>query len=384
MMKNKMIITLKKDLRTMFRDKKSLTMMALMPLFIPLMVFFMSYINDQMLTTELDEDIKIGINYELDPIKEAIIDELDINVYYLPEDEMKEAFEDGEIIAYVIFREGTYYIYHSPNDAESTMAAMMMTSSLEAYSNALGAVYLIEQGINPANVFNLVDIQLEEVEPMNILVNMVILMAFIFTIMSVTQTSVTSATDAVAGEKEKGTLETILTFPIDSKGLIAGKYFANFIACVITAIVCIILTLISFSVVQNLFSIYDEVGFVLSISTILMGFMILVGFSLLISGATIAVASYSKTFKEAQSALTPLTFLPLVAMFLGMMNIDLSLLIVAIPGIGQAMLLNEIFVGTVELRYLLVMLISNIIFVVLLLRYLVNLYKSEKILFSLT
>lgn len=53
----------------------------------------------------------------------------------------------------------------------------------------------------------------------------VVLMAITFTIMAITLSSIYASTDSTAGEKERGTLETILTFPIARKELILGKYF---------------------------------------------------------------------------------------------------------------------------------------------------------------
>ena len=51
-------------------------------------------------------------------------------------------------------------------------------------------------------------------------------MAITFTIMAITLSCIYTSTDTTAGEKERGTLETILTFPISRKELIFGKYLA--------------------------------------------------------------------------------------------------------------------------------------------------------------
>ena len=48
-------------------------------------------------------------------------------------------------------------------------------------------------------------------------------MAITFTIMAITLSCIYTSTDSTAGEKERGTLETILTFPVDRKELILGK-----------------------------------------------------------------------------------------------------------------------------------------------------------------
>ena len=49
--------------------------------------------------------------------------------------------------------------------------------------------------------------------------------AFLFIMMAITVSATYPATDTTAGERERGTLETLLTFPIKSKDIIVGKFF---------------------------------------------------------------------------------------------------------------------------------------------------------------
>ena len=76
------IITIKKELRGIIRDKKSLLMMALTPIFIPTFVILMSYIFEEMTTTQKIENYKIGLNYELtEKEKELLSNEIE-PIYY--------------------------------------------------------------------------------------------------------------------------------------------------------------------------------------------------------------------------------------------------------------------------------------------------------------
>ena len=129
-----------------------------------------------------------------------------------------------------------------------------------------------------------------------------------FVVMAITLTSIYSATDATAGEKERGTLETLLTFPIKKEELLTGKYLAITISCIITTILSLILTVISLKISSNIFSLYKDAVININMTTLLLALIIMISYSFFISGACIAIASFSKTFKEAQSALTPLSF----------------------------------------------------------------------------
>ena len=59
--------------------------------------------------------------------------------------------------------------------------------------------------------------------------------AFLFIIMAITVSATYPATDTTAGERERGTLETLLTFPIKSKDIILGKFLGVTVSSVINA-----------------------------------------------------------------------------------------------------------------------------------------------------
>ena len=64
-MNNKIKSIFKKELREMFRDKKSLSMMLLIPIMIPLMVLGMSALFNAQMNTPVSEYNRIGFNYEM-------------------------------------------------------------------------------------------------------------------------------------------------------------------------------------------------------------------------------------------------------------------------------------------------------------------------------
>ena len=149
--------------------------------------------------------------------------------------------------------------------------------------------------------------------------------------MSITLTAIYGSTDSTAGEKERGTLETFLTFPIKSNELITGKYLAISISCIITAIISTVLTVSAFAICSNMFEIYNDTIINLNVTTISIGLLIMISFSLFISGTCIAISSFCKTYKEAQSALTPLSLLTMVPMFFDMFGIKMNALLSLVP-----------------------------------------------------
>ena len=207
--------------------------------------------------------------------------------------------------------------------------------------------------------------------------------AFLFIIMAITVSATYPATDTTAGERERGTLETLLTFPIKSKDIIVGKYLAVTIASILTGIISLILAVISVAIAQNAFSIYEGLNIMFSPISIVLSVIIIIAYSFFISGLCISIASSSKTFKEAQSALTPLTF---ISLFPGMIAFMIGLtgtpLLSIIPFINYTVVFTDASAGNVDWINIALMLISTIIYIVIVLTYIIKQYKSENILFS--
>ena len=100
-MKNNMLNILKKELRELFRDKKSLVMMLVIPIFIPLLVIGMSALFDMQTNKQIEEYNKIGFTYELTQEEQEIAKNMNIEIIKGTEEELKEKYENGEINLYV-------------------------------------------------------------------------------------------------------------------------------------------------------------------------------------------------------------------------------------------------------------------------------------------
>lgn len=379
---NNIIVTLKKELKLIIRDKKSLLMMALTPLFIPIFVILMSYIYEEITTNNEDKKYVVGVNYSLSNIeKELLSKELDI-IYYDNIDNIKNDYDKKKIISYIIKDNNNYNIYTNTQSEDGSMAISYIVSYLDNYNNYLGQSYLIDNNIDLNKVYNNINYNINEIKGESVFGNQIILMAITFIIMSITLSSIYTSTDTTAGEKERGTLETILTFPISRKELVLGKYLVISMSGLITLMIGILLSLISLYYVKNTFTIYDNVIFNINIKTITLIVLILIFYTFFISGICITIASFTKTFKEAQSALTPISLITCVPMFLELLNININGALAFIPIINHTIVVNEILTGTININSIIITIISSIIYIILLMIFINKMYKSEKILFS--
>lgn len=381
-MKSKVKFILKKELREVFRDKKSLAMMLIIPIMIPLLVIGLSALFDSESNVDAAEYNKIGFTFSLTDNEKQMAEELKIDITSDTKENIEEAFKKGEIYTYIEKQNNNYIIYYDDANVESSGAASLAQSYLESYKTYLQMNYLTMHDINTEEYNSLLSYVYSYVEKQNFYANYMLNYAFLFIIMAITISATYPATDATAGEKERGTLETLLTFPVKSKDIILGKLFSVTLSSIITGIVSLILTVISLIYAGKTFSIYDGIV-LLNPQIILIAIFVILSYSILISGLCISIASMSKSFKEAQSALTPLTFISFFpGMVVFMLNIENSALLSMVPFVNYTMIFQDVSNGIYNYFYIFLMFLSTIIFIAIITCYIIKQYTSEKVLFS--
>ena len=381
-MKNNLWNILKKELRELFRDKKSLAMMLIIPIFIPLLIIGMSALFEAQVSKDIGEYNKIGFAYEMTDIEKNIAKEMNIEIVDGNEEELKQKYNNGEIDLYITKQDNRYIINTDGSDT-STYSSGLMETYFNAYKQYLQQNYLQENNINADEVLNIITIEENMIEQDNFFANYIKNYAFLFIMMAITVSATYPATDTTAGERERGTLETLLTFPIKSKDIIVGKFLGVTVSSVVTGIISLVLAIISLIITKNMFSIYEGIDIMFSPITILFAVIVIIAYSFFISGLCISIASTSKTFKEAQSALTPLTFISFFpCMIVFMMGITTTPILSIVPFINFTLIFTDINNGIIDGLNILLMAISTIVYISLVFTYIIKQYKSEKVLFA--
>ena len=381
-MKNNLWDILKKELRELFRDKKSLAMMLVIPIFIPLLVIGMSALFESQISKDVSEYNKIGFAYEMTDVEKSIAEEMDIEIVNGNDEELKQKYDEGEIDLYITKQDNKYIINTDGSD-NSTFASSLMETYFNTYKQYLQQSYLQENNLNPDEVLNIITVEENMIEQDNYFANYIKNYAFLFIMMAITVSATYPATDTTAGERERGTLETLLTFPIKSKDIIVGKFLGVTVSSIITGIISLLLAIVSLVVTKNMFSIYEGIDVMFSPITIVFAVIVIIAYSFFISGLCIAIASTSKTFKEAQSALTPLTFISFFpGMIAFMMGITSTPILSIVPFLNFTLIFTDINNGTIDLLNIALMTISTIVYISLVLAYIIKQYKSEKVLFA--
>lgn len=382
-MRNKIFEVLKKELREVFRDKKSLSMMLIIPIMIPLIILGMSAVFEGTINKDTSAYNKIGFAYELSSSELELTKSMNIDYVIDTEDNLKELFNNDEIYLYVTKTDNKYTLNYNSNTESGSYASIIMDNYFSNYKNILQQDLLLNSGINPENILNVITVDSNNIGTTNFYSSYIVSYAFLFIIMAITVSATYPATDTTAGEKERGTLETLLTFPIKSRDIIVGKLLSVTLSSIITGVLSLVLALIAFNIANDTFTIYESAKITLSAPSIIMSIFVIIVFSLFISGLCIAIASMCKSFKEAQSALTPLTFIALFpGMIAFMVGVKSSTLLSIVPFLNFSLVFNDISVGIINYLEIFLMFISTIIYIVIVIWFIVKSYKSEKILFN--
>ena len=128
MNKKSIIITIKKEIRSLLRDRKTLVTLLVFPVLIPAMIFLYAYIYENQ---SEDKYYNIGINYKPNTTEKTIMKDCFITtIYYKNIEKMKNSYNKGKIAAYIDYnkKEKKYTIYTN-QDSEDGMYATNYISS---------------------------------------------------------------------------------------------------------------------------------------------------------------------------------------------------------------------------------------------------------------
>ena len=378
---NNIKITILKELRGVVRDKKSLHKLILYPLIIPLVILLFGLLFD----TVNESTYTLGVNYKLSSEEKEIIKQLDyITVKNCNNIKTcEDYYKDNKIEGYIIRNDNKYTIYTDTSQNSGEIILSLANSYLDSYGKMLGNKYLMDNGMDPNMVFNniIVDSKSLNDEDTNIMSNMIFSLVISYITMIVVMVCVVVVSDATSGEKERGTLETILTFPIRSSELVIGKYLATSILSFFGGIIAYFLAIPSFLIGKKIFTSYEEIVFTTSFSSILLSVLVLLFTSLLASGICMALSGKAKTYKESQSSLQFVSILPIIPYFLSVMEVSNNFFQL-IPIANCSSLLNDIVINKIEFQSFGIIICSTILYIVCILKYISLQYSKEETLFS--
>jgi sodium transport system permease protein len=193
------------------------------------------------------------------------------------------------------------------------------------------------------------------------------------------------AMDLTAGEKERGTLETILSSPISRTDLVLGKFLTVLTASLTSAVLAVTSMGVSFYYGQNLLSagagepsMHIQIGLRAVLAVLLMGLPLSMFFSALL----LAVSLFAKSFREADTYKTPLAFAIVIPAVVSMLpGIDLDVRTAMIPVLGTSLVGKDLVSGTYHWGYITMIFGMSCVYAAVALAVTIVLFNREEVLF---
>ena len=197
------------------------------------------------------------------------------------------------------------------------------------------------------------------------------------------------AIDLTAGEKERGTMETILSSPISRLDLVLGKFFLVLTASLVTAALSVLSMGISFWGVQQLKA-FDvsknpeaaEMQLHIGFTAVLSVFLMALPLAVLFSAGLITISLFAKSYKEAQSYISPLMILVILPAVAAMLpGVELTAKLALIPILNVSLLCKELVTGTYHWNFIALIFLSTCVYAAAALFLAVKMFQREDVLF---
>ena len=191
------------------------------------------------------------------------------------------------------------------------------------------------------------------------------------------------AIDIGAGEKERGTLETLLLAPVPRRHLVLGKFLVIFT----TGITAALLNLSSLGLMlllkgREVTGLLGEIVESISILDMLLVVIILIPTAVIFASLLLSVSIYARSFKEASAYCGPLNFFVILPAFIALLPwVQLNWFWALVPISNISLAIKELVKGTIDYRMLALILASSFAVAAALLTFCTKWFQREEVLF---
>lgn len=386
---NNIFAILKKELRRFFTDKR-----MLLSLFLPGILIFIIYtamgsVFSNFLNPSDDYNYIVYIDNpveEFNVISTSSPYKIEIKNFNNLSNEEKENYKNdikNEKIDLLICFESDFYnklnngekpnveIYYLSTSTASSTIYNYYFQTLNNNSMTINYNYYINQN-NDINY----DLSTDE-DKSKVIITMVL--PFILVIMLFTG-CMNVTTESIAGEKERGTIATLLVTPVKRSEIALGKILALSVTSIVSSITSFLG--LALSLPKLLQGTGDITLSMYGISTYIYVLLIIIVITILFTTLLSIVSCFSKSIKEANQYATPLMFLIMAisgsTYFISNNNWYLYL----IPIFNSINCLSEIFSLNFNLVNFLITIISNIVYISLGVFVVTKMFDNEKVMFN--
>ncbi len=394
-MKSDLFTIIKKEFARFFGDKK-MVFTAIMPgILIYALYSFMGDGMSQMYEPEDDYVYQINVynmpqtiagledienldvvhilkDTEFEKIKNEIKeDETEILVVF-PEN-FDEAYIEGPLGPGVSLVRPNVEIYYDSSDTESSAARQMVIAYLDAMEEVRANVFDVCYGEKEYDLATEEDISAMLV---SMIMPMLILMMLFTGCLSV-------SAESIAGEKERGTIATLLVTPMKRSDLALGKMISLSTFGLLSGLSSFIGIMLS---LPNLMggSGLENMKFGYSVSDYVVLLIVIITTTLLIVGMISVISAYAKSIKEASSMASPLMIVVSLVGVTNMMSngMPAELYWYMVPIYNAVQCISGVFSMDYQMLPVIITCVANVVYSGILVVVLTKMFDSERIMYT--
>lgn len=266
-------------------------------------------------------------------------------------------------------------VIYNPSDNRSSVGYSIVDATLGAQKD----IFLQTLGIST----DIIDASTEEVYDEEKATGSILAMLLpMFIMISIFAGGLSIGTDAIAGEKERGTLATLLMTPIKKNEIILGKIVSTATITILSALSSFIGIVASLPFAKSMFNVGGTVSY--NVGDYLMLFGVLLVIALLASSLMLLASTIGKSTKEATMYAMPVYILAIFSSTFSMFNEvkDTSIYMYLVPVYNCTLGLKAIFAFEAELLPIMLVIGSSILYITITMFVLLKMFKSERVLFA--
>ena len=210
--------------------------------------------------------------------------------------------------------------------------------------------------------------------------SLLMLVPLILILMTITG-AVYPAIDLTAGERERGTLESLMAAPVPRLGMLFAKYVAVVTVALVTAVLNLAAMFVTTYSIGLSAMLFGPQG--LSVSAAVLVFLLLVLFAAFFSAVLLAVTSFARSFKEAQAYLIPLMVLAISpGLFTLMPGVEMNAALAVTPLLNMVLLARDVLEGTSQPLLAGLAVVSTILYALVAIALAARIFGSDAILYG--
>lgn len=378
----KAVLTIiKKEFMRFFGDRRLL----LTTLLLPGIVLYAVYSALGAVFANVMQDSSVPVAYVRnmpESLGEAIDEIFDLRDTDLTDEEIKSQLVEGDADIFIIFPENfddltvgsdvpDVSIYYNSAQTSSSLAYSSVVALLDAYEQSIANVFNINSG---GDRYDLADSSDVSANILSMIVPMVLIMLLLSGCVAV-------VLESIAGEKERGTIATLLVTPIKRSYFAVGKILSLSVIAVLSGISSFLGLILS---LPNLMG-GMEVDFSLAAYGVLdyFGLFLVVMSTVLVLVSLLAIVSaYAKSVKEANGLIAPVMIIAVICSLVSMFVASPPIGLYFIPVLNSALCISTLMAGTFGIVPFLITMGINIVCAALLAVLLGAMFNSEKIMFN--